>query len=222
MNTDLPYRIENIYVNYQERIAKSKEIAEQLLNGATPLEIEMDLSKEYYGKDVKDLMFKADKEYKELLKPLVRNQMYANVPSGTVPPEYPKVNPNLIAAVEGEVLLDEKQHVRAQLRELIVKQGYNPNSVSDMVSNPFVSADEKREMIFEILARKAEMDQDPSVLAGGGGSAASGGGTVQIVLGFVVLLVGLGATMASEGSIFYGAMIVGAIMIFKGFAAKLD
>jgi hypothetical protein len=46
-----------------------------------------------------------------------------------------------------------------------------------------------------------------------------GGGvnTGKVVLGVVLLLLGIGITMASSGSIFYGLMIVGGIMIVQGF-----
>ncbi len=45
------------------------------------------------------------------------------------------------------------------------------------------------------------------------GSSMDGG---QVALGVVMLLAGIGLSMAMEGSIFYGLMIVGVITIVKG------
>jgi hypothetical protein len=60
----------------------------------------------------------------------------------------------------------------------------------------------------------------PQLQGGGGGyqPARTGGGGGQIAIGLVMLIAGIGLSVAGTGRVFIGLMVVGVITLIKGIA----
>jgi len=101
---------------------------------------------------------------------------------------------------------------RGEVMQYLEEQGIPANESGQLATNAYTAIRDMREQMMS------------GGSGGGGGSTqSSGGGGINgaLIIGILLLVGGIVATMASN-TIWYGAMIVGVISIFKGLAGGGD
>ncbi len=96
---------------------------------------------------------------------------------------------------------------RKDVIDFLAENGVEAAATEKMATDAYMAVKEQRKEIVE--------EQVGAQAATGGGS----GGVISIVIGLVLMIGGIAATMASD-SIFYGAIGVGAITFFQGLASR--
>ena len=94
---------------------------------------------------------------------------------------------------------------RKDVINFLTQNGISEDRVDDMATNAYLAIKDQRMQMIETAD---------------GDTAGSGNGTTSIAIGALLLVGGIVATMASN-RIWYGAMIIGAVMIFKGIGKSM-
>ncbi len=93
---------------------------------------------------------------------------------------------------------------RKHVIDFLGENGVESETAEEMATTAYMSVkDQRKAIVEEQLDHKA--------------STSSGGGVLSIIIGLVLIVGGIAATMASD-SIFYGAIGVGVITLFQGLA----
>ncbi len=198
-------------MHYQEKVAAASDIAERMLQGESRTALVAELEQQLYGKDVKDIMRKADTIYLQKGIEAVKAQP-GTITEGQTLTAYPNLSPQSLVELREAAQADEIRYVRRILEVEMTKYGGRLEESASRIKSDILTQEEIL-MIAQSVAvqRKSQQREEVEVHKRN---------TQKIVIGALLCGGGLLATIVLDGFIFYGAMLVGAWMIFQGLANK--
>lgn len=193
-------------MKYKEKIQLGKKIAEELMNEKPLEQIKQELKEQgLYNYDINNVVASARNIIGEQLKPQIREVVLANGDLNSIE-ALTKLDPatreKMIKQVVQAISIEQKNKVNEML-----KKGVPPVEIFRAVRTDFYP----EQNIHQQIQAFQEVKKHNS----------SGGRMLNIIGGAALILIGGGISWASMqnggGRLFYGLIIVGIVMLFKGF-----
>ena len=194
-------------MKYNEKIEHAKRVAEELTNHQSLDQIKKDLKeKGLYDKDIENVMASARSVMGEKLKPLIRKQLLSGEPFSNSS-ELGAIDPGTL---EQLVQQEKKAMAQGEKKKVngLLKQGASAEQILQEVHQEFYP----RDLVDEQISAYSAVTRQNS----GKGRLRN----IGIGLGLIALGIGISfATMSDDGGgrLFYGVVVVGLIMVVKGF-----
>ncbi|MBX2875219.1 MAG: hypothetical protein KTR30_24085 [Saprospiraceae bacterium] len=197
-------------MKYAEKIKHAEKVAEALLDEQSIDQVRTSLKEEgLYDREVDNVIASARNIIGEKLKPIIRSKILAGEFSRTAP-EFDKLDTETLGKFVQQELKGIAVTQKRKVNELL-KNGIAPEYIYKEIRQEFYP----RELIDDQIAAFKETKKQNS----------AGGRMLNIVGGIALVVIGLGVTIASMqgnsgGVLMYGMIIVGLVMLTKGFITQ--
>ena len=200
-------------MNYQERLKLIDDISTRLSNGESEESLVAELSKTLYGKEVKEIMFKASQEIRYATKKSIRQMIVDGQSVEDIRAAHTNVSDTWFGEIQEDIKNDAINEIKAEI-QIRARTEDKPHKWTENLSHPCLSQEEVELLGAHFASQKMAVREEIKTSKNAGLGLALLG--ILISIGSIIYA----SSNGGGGRIFFGSIVGGLYMAYKGFTAK--